>query len=57
MEDKPEGGLRYAANHSDYQAEPIQNEVNSAHTQPKKDPYVVRATKRAKIKIWFQIFG
>jgi hypothetical protein len=42
---------------NDYHAEPIERSVNSTHSGQKKDPYVVRATERAKIKIRDRIFG
>jgi hypothetical protein len=57
LEDKPEGGFKIAAKNLDYQAEPIQNDLNSVRSRQKKDPYVVRATERAKIKIRNRIFG
>lgn len=48
--DMTEGGFRSANKNPDYQAEPIQRGKSSPPDQ-KKDPYVVRATERAKKKI------
>jgi hypothetical protein len=52
-----EGGMKPAGRSHDYQAEPIERLVNSSHAGQKKDPYVVRATQRIKIKIRDRIFG
>jgi hypothetical protein len=52
-----EGGLKSGGKDSDYQAEPIQRSTNSSRSGQKKDPYVVRATERAKIKIRDRMFG
>lgn len=51
-----EGGIKSTTKGNDYQAEPIERSANS-HSGQKKDPYVVRATERAKIKIRDRIFG
>lgn len=55
MRDMLEGGFRSSAKNPDYQAEPIQRGKLSGPDQ-KKDPYVVRATERAKKKIRNRIF-
>lgn len=49
MGDMTEEGFRSADKNPDYQAEPIQRGKISHPDQ--KDPYVVRATERAKKKI------
>jgi hypothetical protein len=52
-----EGGIKSAKKDNGYQAEPIQRSANPSHSGQKKDPYVVRATERAKIKIRDRMFG
>lgn len=53
--DITKGGFKSAGKNPDYQAEPIQRGTIS-HPDPKKDPYVVRATERVKKKIRSRIF-
>lgn len=55
MGDMTEGGFRSADKNPHNQAEPIQRGKVSRPDQ-KKDPYVVRATERAKKKIRDRIF-
>ncbi len=54
MGDITKGGFKSAGKNPDYQAEPIQRGTISP--DPKKDPYVVRATERVKKKIRSRIF-
>jgi hypothetical protein len=51
-----EEGLKSAAKNQEYQAEPIERVSNPSHSGYRQDPYVVRATERAKIKIRNRIF-
>lgn len=53
-------GTKSAGKDRDYQAEPLERASNSSCSGQKKDPYVARATERAKIKIrdrMFQVNG
>ena len=54
--DVSEGGFRSADKSSNYQAEPLGRSVKASRCEQKKDPYVVRATERAKVKIRNRIF-
>jgi hypothetical protein len=47
---------KVAGNDKDYQAEPIERAIKSVRLEQKLDPYVARATERAKIKIRNRIF-
>jgi hypothetical protein len=51
-----EGGSKSTGKDHDYQAQPIEKSSNSAQSGQKKDPYVIRATERAKIKTRNRIF-
>jgi len=51
-----EGGSKSVGKGHDYQAEPIERPSDSSHSGQKKDPYVIRATERAKTKTRNRIF-